>query len=349
MTSTLAQGVGRSPGEPVRPLRALALSPALIVLLLGGLALRLTIAYVLFPASGFESDLASYASWAGSMAEYGPGGFYENAGFADYPPAYLYVLWAIGLLAGAGGEAGELIKLPPMLLDLAVGYVIYRLVRGWTWPGARSERPGARCRRALPLQPRLALRLGAVGPDRRGRRAGAAAGSRRPHPRQQRRRRRAGRDRRPGQAAVRRRAHPARGVRARQATPAATGLRTTPSPVGAAAAGRLAGPRAGLAAAADGLRRRLGRPSSCWRCPSAWAPSSTSSACSAPPAATPTSRVNAFNLWALLGADGPPSLAAALTLVRRHQPAAGAAPGRRHRCGAAGGGLPVGRRARRGS
>ena len=138
MTSTLAQGVGRSPGEPVRPLGLLALSPALLVLLLGSLALRLTIAYVLFPASGFESDLASYASWAGSMAEYGPGGFYEHAGFADYPPAYLYVLWAIGLLAGPGGDTGELIKLPPMLLDLAVGFVIYRLVRGWTWPGARS-------------------------------------------------------------------------------------------------------------------------------------------------------------------------------------------------------------------
>ena len=139
MTSTLAQGVGRSPGEPVRPLRALALSPALIVLLLGGLALRLTIAYVLFPASGFESDIATYGAWAAAMAEHGPAGFYDNVGFADYPPAYLYVLWALGALAGPAGEAGELIKLPPILLDLAVGYVLYRLVRGWTWPGARSE------------------------------------------------------------------------------------------------------------------------------------------------------------------------------------------------------------------
>ena len=139
MTSTLVQGVGRSPGEPVRPLRALALSPALLVLLLGGLALRLTIAYVLFPASGFESDLASYASWASSMAEYGPGGFYANAGFADYPPAYLYVLWGTGLLAGSAGDVGEFIKLPPILFDIAVAYVIFRLVRGWTWPGARSE------------------------------------------------------------------------------------------------------------------------------------------------------------------------------------------------------------------
>ena len=98
MTSTLAQGVGRSRAEPVRPLRALAVSPALIVLLLGGLALRLTIAYVLFPSAGLESDVASYASWALTLGEHGPSGFYANAGFSDYPPAYLYLLWPVGLL-----------------------------------------------------------------------------------------------------------------------------------------------------------------------------------------------------------------------------------------------------------
>ena len=44
------------------------------------------------------------------------------------------------MLAGAGADPGDLIKLPPILLDIGVGYVIYRLLRGWTWPGARSER-----------------------------------------------------------------------------------------------------------------------------------------------------------------------------------------------------------------
>ena len=139
MTSTLARGVGRSPGEPVRPLSVLALSPALLVLLLVGLGLRLLIAYVLFPGSGFESDLSSYAAWASTMAEHGPGGFYANAGFADYPPAYLYVLWLTGLAAGSAATATELIKLAPILLDVAVGYVIYRLVRGWAWPGPRGS------------------------------------------------------------------------------------------------------------------------------------------------------------------------------------------------------------------
>ncbi len=139
MTSTLVGGVGRRPGDPVRPLSALALGPAIAVLLLAGLALRAVIAYVLFPGSGFESDLASYASWADSMAAYGPGGFYANAGFSDYPPAYLYVLWLVGTLSGASISSVELVKLPPILLDIAVGYLLYRLVRGWTWPGPRGE------------------------------------------------------------------------------------------------------------------------------------------------------------------------------------------------------------------
>ncbi|MEX1334070.1 MAG: phospholipid carrier-dependent glycosyltransferase [Candidatus Limnocylindrales bacterium] len=140
MTATPVGGVGRSPGEPVRPLSVLALSPAIIALLLAGLALRLLVAYVLFPGSGFESDLSTYAAWAASMAEHGPWGFYANTGFADYPPAYLYALWLVGSLSGSAVDATELIKLPPILLDLVVGYVIFRLVRGWAWPGTRSER-----------------------------------------------------------------------------------------------------------------------------------------------------------------------------------------------------------------
>jgi Gpi18-like mannosyltransferase len=143
VTSTLVHGVGRSPGESNRALRAFAASPALFVLLLAGFSLRLTIAYVLFPASGFETDLSSYASWALTMGAHGPAGFYANAGFSDYPPAYLYLLWPIGLLAGGRADATDvamsLVKLPPMLIDLAVGYVIYRLVLGWAWPGRRAE------------------------------------------------------------------------------------------------------------------------------------------------------------------------------------------------------------------
>ena len=57
---------------------------AIVLLLLAALAARLTIAYVLFPGSGFGSDVGTYAAWANTMATFGPGGFYANAGYADY-------------------------------------------------------------------------------------------------------------------------------------------------------------------------------------------------------------------------------------------------------------------------
>ena len=121
-------------------MRARAGIPAIALLLLAGLALRLIIAYVLFPGSGFKTDISSFTSWAMTLAHYGPGGFYANAGFADYTPGYLYILWLVGIagqaLSGLTGTdqgtiTGELIKLPAMLLDLAVAYVLYRTVLKW--------------------------------------------------------------------------------------------------------------------------------------------------------------------------------------------------------------------------
>ena len=143
MTSTPARGADPDRGAPGRPLRALSVTPALIILLLGGLLLRLAIAYVLFPASGFSSDISTYVSWALTMADHGAAGFYGNVSFIDYPPGYLLVLWPIGLLGQAlapmaGGDSAAatqaLIKLPAIFLDLAVAFVLYRLVKGWAAP-----------------------------------------------------------------------------------------------------------------------------------------------------------------------------------------------------------------------
>ncbi|MDQ3492109.1 MAG: phospholipid carrier-dependent glycosyltransferase [Chloroflexota bacterium] len=152
MTATPADRVDRVTRVSDRRPRALSSLSALAILLLAGLALRFTIAYILFPGSGFESDLASFSSWARTMAEFGPGGFYANAGFADYPPGYLYVLWAVGGLAGllaplAGGApdalVGTLIKLPPMLADVALAALLYRIVSRWSSePGQNASRLG---------------------------------------------------------------------------------------------------------------------------------------------------------------------------------------------------------------
>src|ERR687896_1752052 len=156
--STPAAGAERVYRASGRSPRGSAAIPALVTLLLAGLALRLTIAYVLFPESGFATDISSFVSWALTLADVGPGGFYANAGFADYPPGYLYVLWMVGLAANAlaplvGGDAGAvataLIKLPPMLADVALAFVLYRLVRGWSTDGAggRGEAHGPRAHR----------------------------------------------------------------------------------------------------------------------------------------------------------------------------------------------------------
>jgi dolichyl-phosphate-mannose-protein mannosyltransferase/protein-O-mannosyltransferase-like protein len=118
-------------------------------LLLGGLLLRLVIAYVFFPNSGFESDLGTFKAWALQLAQDGPGEFYTAASFADYPPGFMYVLLALGsvssLLASVLGSNAQdvvsaLVKVPGILADLGIGYLIYRLVRGWVPDRDRGER-----------------------------------------------------------------------------------------------------------------------------------------------------------------------------------------------------------------
>ena len=109
----------------------------------GALVLRVVLAVAVLPDSGHRSDLAILAQWANELAQNGPGAFYRpDAGyFADYPPLYLYVLWATGvagswLSAGASPEyAPFVLKLPFILADLAAAWFLLLLVRrtiGWS-------------------------------------------------------------------------------------------------------------------------------------------------------------------------------------------------------------------------
>ena len=134
MTAPQAGGAGRlSTGLP-RPTTAGAALPALLLLLLLGFALRITIAYVLLPGSGFSSDVGTFAAWANRLADLGLSGFYAPGYFVDYPPGYMYVLWLVGgaskALSLAGGTT-SLVKLPPMLADIGVAFITFHIVRGW--------------------------------------------------------------------------------------------------------------------------------------------------------------------------------------------------------------------------
>jgi Gpi18-like mannosyltransferase len=82
------------------------------------------------------------------MAEFGPGHFYSEMEPVDYPPGYLFVLWPLGevskgIASATYGDAFKiaqsLVKIPPILLDVGVGLLLYRIV--WTWPirSLRSE------------------------------------------------------------------------------------------------------------------------------------------------------------------------------------------------------------------
>ncbi len=109
------------------------------MLLLAALALRLIIAYVLLPKSGFESDLGTFTAWALRMVDVGPSGFYAEPGLSDYPPAYMYVLWligSVGKILGAADGTGvstttALLKIPPILADIACGWLLYVVTLRW--------------------------------------------------------------------------------------------------------------------------------------------------------------------------------------------------------------------------
>ena len=79
--------------------------------------------------SGFDSDLGLFRFWASNLADQGPFGFYDRGFFADYTPGYLYALWLVGVVGQFLGGVGDLIKLPAILTDVALGYIVYRMAR----------------------------------------------------------------------------------------------------------------------------------------------------------------------------------------------------------------------------
>ena len=115
------------------PRRGIGREQVLAILAIG-LIFRLILAYAIdgLRGSGFGADLGLFNYWADVLSDHGPWGFYANASYADYTPGYLYALW-VGRRAArhhARGSAwpqdivDSLIKLPAILTDLAVAWIV---------------------------------------------------------------------------------------------------------------------------------------------------------------------------------------------------------------------------------
>ncbi len=129
MTGPASGGSERGTAAPSRSTGTQGAVGAVLVVLALGLALRLIIAYLL-PGSGLHNDLGAFRFWAGELAAHGPWGFYDRDFLHDYTPGYMYVLWLVGLVGQAfGGVSVELIKVPPILADLAIGWLAWSMIR----------------------------------------------------------------------------------------------------------------------------------------------------------------------------------------------------------------------------
>ena len=132
MTSGRASGgPSRGADAPTRTTGTRDGIGAIVAILALGLVFRFIIAF-LNPGSGFRVDLISFQFWAGDLAKNGLYGFYTRPFFHDYTPGYLYVLWLVGSIRqafGAVGGVGDLIKVPPILADVALGWLVWSMAR----------------------------------------------------------------------------------------------------------------------------------------------------------------------------------------------------------------------------
>ena len=88
----------------------------------GVIALGVVVRLFVVRAQGFPTDVGTFQAWAERLASLGPGRFYEPGYFSDYPPAFLYVLWALGALLD--GEPLRLaVKAISIPADVAIAFL----------------------------------------------------------------------------------------------------------------------------------------------------------------------------------------------------------------------------------
>jgi hypothetical protein len=144
-TGTLSTPAPRRPERSLVPpglVAWLGTPGGLGALFVAGLVIRI----VSMRGGGFPFDMSSFAAWAGTLADKGPWGFYpfNDEFFVDYPPGYLYVLWIVGLVSkitGGGAPSVGLIKVPGILADLVLAWLVGRLAERLAPPAVRERMP----------------------------------------------------------------------------------------------------------------------------------------------------------------------------------------------------------------
>ena len=124
-------------GAEDQPSRGLPLARKEILAVVFVTLLALIVRAILIPAQGHATDVATFEAWMNTLIKVGPKAFYASAGFVDYPPGYMLVLWLVGLAyhytAAYGDFTGEMmrlfVKLPAILADIAIGYLTYLIAR----------------------------------------------------------------------------------------------------------------------------------------------------------------------------------------------------------------------------
>ena len=111
------------------------------LILLAAFIVRLILALIILDTTklgGHKTDINCFTAWGSRILDSGAAHFYE--GWCDYPPAYMLVLGGMAGLARLFGGSHEVlvicVKLPSIIADLACAYIIWRLSKKTMSKGA---------------------------------------------------------------------------------------------------------------------------------------------------------------------------------------------------------------------
>lgn len=116
-------------GDPITVKQTENHVPFYILLILGA-ALRIVIAAM---SKGYEVDMSTFKAWGSYATSLGLNNLYFSDFFLDYPPGYMYVLYVLDTLRGWFGLAYDsaaytlMMKMPAIICDLALSFVVYRM------------------------------------------------------------------------------------------------------------------------------------------------------------------------------------------------------------------------------